>query len=59
MAKEKFNKIKPIMIEEQFQREFNYQIIMRFVKRMQEEGIIDGKDYKIANEFFLKNTSFR
>jgi hypothetical protein len=42
------------MTQEQFQREFDYQISMSIADSMKNEGIINDKDYKIFNEFFLK-----
>ncbi|MDR1240263.1 MAG: hypothetical protein LBK29_00055 [Oscillospiraceae bacterium] len=42
------------MTKEQFEREFDYQILMNIANRMKKEEIIDSKDYRVINEFFLK-----
>jgi hypothetical protein len=42
------------MTQEQFKREFDYQISMSIADLMKKKGIIDDKDYKVFNDFFLK-----
>ncbi|MDR1364737.1 MAG: hypothetical protein LBJ32_03810 [Oscillospiraceae bacterium] len=42
------------MTQEQFKRELDYQISMNIANRIKKEGIINGKDYKVINEFFIK-----